>query len=94
MLKILYIYIVDKTADKWYVTQFATQLPKTITEDFINELTLIQPPFESSLQAILLLEKYREFYLNDHPSNQKNGNSLQHQLQLRQSHGEILKFQQ
>jgi len=42
-----YIDIIDKTADKWYVTQFATQLPKTITEDFINELTLIQPPFES-----------------------------------------------
>jgi len=42
-----YLDIIDKTADKWYVTQFATQLPKTITEDFINELTLIQPPFES-----------------------------------------------
>jgi hypothetical protein len=42
-----YIDIIDKTEDKWYVTQFATQIPKTITEDFVNELTLIQPPFES-----------------------------------------------
>jgi len=42
-----YIDIIDKTAEKWYLTQFATQLPKVITEEFINELTLIQPPFES-----------------------------------------------
>ena len=42
-----YIDIIDRTSDKWYVTQFATQLPKEITEDFITELTLIQPPFES-----------------------------------------------
>ena len=42
-----YIDIIDKTEDKWYVTQFATQLPDVLTEKFINELTLIQPPFES-----------------------------------------------
>ena len=42
-----YIDIVDKTKDKWYVTQFATQLPDEITEEFIKDLTLIQPPFES-----------------------------------------------
>ena len=42
-----YIDIIDKTKDKWYLTQFATQLPDEITEKFINELTLIQPPFES-----------------------------------------------
>jgi DNA-directed RNA polymerase subunit beta len=42
-----YIDIIDKTKDKWYVTQFATQLPDEITPDFINDLTLIQPPFES-----------------------------------------------
>jgi DNA-directed RNA polymerase subunit beta len=42
-----YIDIVDKTKDKWYLTQFATQLPKEVTEEFINELTVIQPPFES-----------------------------------------------
>ena len=42
-----YIDIIDKTHEKWYVTQFATQLPDVITEEFINDLTLIQPPFES-----------------------------------------------
>lgn len=42
-----YIDIIDKTKDKWYLTQFSTQLPRVITEDFINSLTLIQPPFES-----------------------------------------------
>lgn len=42
-----YIDIIDKTKDKWYLTQFATQLPDEVTEDFINDLTVIQPPFES-----------------------------------------------
>ena len=42
-----YIDIIDKSQDKWYLTQFATQLPEAIDENFINNLTLIQPPFES-----------------------------------------------
>ena len=42
-----YIDIVDKTNEKWFYTQFKQQLPEKITEDFINELSLIQPPFES-----------------------------------------------
>ena len=42
-----FIEIVDKTKGSWYLTQFKAQLPKKINSDFINNLTLIQPPFES-----------------------------------------------
>lgn len=42
-----YIDIVDNTQDKWYYEQFKAQLPDVITEEFINDLVLIQPPFES-----------------------------------------------
>jgi len=42
-----YIKIIDKTTDQWYYTQFVEQLPKEIDLDFIKELTIIQPPFES-----------------------------------------------
>ena len=42
-----YIKIIDKTIEHWYYTQFEEQLPKEITEDFINDLSVIQPPFES-----------------------------------------------
>lgn len=42
-----YIQIIDQTKDKWYSTQFKDQLPKEITNEFIETLTLIQAPFES-----------------------------------------------
>jgi DNA-directed RNA polymerase subunit beta len=42
-----YIKIIDKTIGSWYYNQFEEQLPKEITEDFINDLSIIQPPFES-----------------------------------------------
>jgi hypothetical protein len=42
-----FIKIVDKTEGQWYFNQFKAQLPKVIDEEFINNLTLIQPPFES-----------------------------------------------
>ena len=42
-----YIDIIDKTKDKWYLSQFATNLPKIISEDFIKNLSIIQAPFES-----------------------------------------------
>jgi DNA-directed RNA polymerase beta subunit len=42
-----FIDIIDKTKDKWYSTQFINDIPKTINAEFINNLTLIQPPFES-----------------------------------------------
>lgn len=42
-----YIKIIDKTIGNWYYQQFEEQLPKEITEEFINDLSVIQPPFES-----------------------------------------------
>jgi len=42
-----YIKIIDKTDKKWYSKQFINQIPKTLNEDFINDLCLIQPPFSS-----------------------------------------------
>jgi len=42
-----YIKIIDKTKDQWYSTQFLEQLPETVNKDFIDNLTLIQAPFES-----------------------------------------------
>ena len=42
-----YIKIIDKTIGNWYYQQFEEQLPKEITEEFINDLSIIQPPFES-----------------------------------------------
>jgi hypothetical protein len=44
----MYIEILDKTKTGWYYKQFTDQIPKKIDEQFIDELTLIQPPFESS----------------------------------------------
>jgi DNA-directed RNA polymerase subunit beta len=41
-----YIEIVDNTKTKWYLTQFKEQLTD-IDEKFIDELTIVQPPFES-----------------------------------------------
>jgi hypothetical protein len=43
-----YIKIVDKTIGGWYLSQFQEQMPDIITKDFITNLSLIQPPFESS----------------------------------------------
>ena len=42
-----FIKIIDCTNDKWYSEQFSEQLPKTITEEFIQNFTVIQPPFQS-----------------------------------------------
>ncbi len=42
-----YIKIIDNTESGWYLKQFEEQCPEVIDEDFINNLTLIQPPFES-----------------------------------------------
>jgi DNA-directed RNA polymerase beta subunit len=41
-----FIKIIDKT-EGWYYKQFEEQLPEVIDQDFINKLTIIQPPFES-----------------------------------------------
>jgi len=42
-----FIQIIDKTETGWYYSQFKDQLPKRISEEFIESLCLIQPPFET-----------------------------------------------
>lgn len=42
-----YVKIIDNTDGEWYYTQFERELPKVIDHKFIEELSLIQPPFES-----------------------------------------------
>jgi len=42
-----YVKTVDNTEGNWYYKQFEEQLPKIIDKDFIDKLSLIQPPFES-----------------------------------------------
>lgn len=42
-----FIKIVDKTEGNWYFNQFKDLLPSKITEEFIDDLIIIQPPFES-----------------------------------------------
>jgi DNA-directed RNA polymerase subunit beta len=41
-----FIDIIDCTKNNWYSTQFIEQIPETITEEFIDNLRIIQPPFE------------------------------------------------
>lgn len=43
-----FIKIIDKTNGGWYQTQFEEKMPEIIDENFINNLSIIQPPFESS----------------------------------------------
>jgi len=42
-----FIYIIDKTKDGWYSKQFILDMPEIITPEYIENLTMIQPPFES-----------------------------------------------
>ncbi len=42
-----FIKIVDNTKDNWYYKQFEEQLPDIIDYEFVKDLYLIQPPFES-----------------------------------------------
>ena len=69
-----YIKIIDNTKDKWYTAQFKEQL-KTIkiSRDFINQLSIIEPPFEStSYDQVLKAMKYTntpaEYKVFDHGS--------------------------
>ena len=49
----------DKTKNNWYFTKFEEQMPDIITKEFINNLTLIQPPFESiSIDDALEIKRY------------------------------------
>ena len=42
-----YIKIIDCTEDGWYLEQFEADLPDVIDEMWIDELSILQPPFES-----------------------------------------------
>jgi DNA-directed RNA polymerase subunit beta len=42
-----FIKIIDKTNGGWYYDQLEKAIPKTITKEFIDDFTIIQPPFES-----------------------------------------------
>ena len=42
-----FIRIIDKTKDNWYYNQFVESMPKRITIEYVNQLTIIQAPFES-----------------------------------------------
>jgi len=42
-----YINVVDNTRDGWYTQQASENLPEKIDKEFINNMTLIQAPFES-----------------------------------------------
>ncbi len=42
-----FIKIVDCTEGGWYYKQFSAQLPKTITKEFAENLTVMQAPFQS-----------------------------------------------
>ena len=55
-----YIKIIDNTKDKWYTQQFKEQLKSIkMSSDFIKQLTIIEPPFESSsYDQVLKAMKY------------------------------------
>jgi len=50
---VTFITIIDNTKTKWYTTQFIEQLPLIITKEFIDEFTIIAPPFESSTKEMV-----------------------------------------
>jgi DNA-directed RNA polymerase beta subunit len=56
-----YINIVDRTHGQWYTIQFKEKMPKNITKDFIEKMTILQPPFEScTLEDIRKALEYTE----------------------------------
>ena len=42
-----YIKIIDNTENNWYSKQAEEKLPEVIDSDFVEKLSIIQPPFES-----------------------------------------------
>ncbi len=54
-----FIKIIDNTENNWYSEQFINQLPNILDEKFINNFSIIQPPFESSsLEMIKRVKNY------------------------------------
>jgi len=48
-----FIYMVDQTPEKYIISYFKQNLPNIITEQFVNDLYLIQPQFDSIKKADL-----------------------------------------
>ncbi len=48
-----YIKIIDNTENNWYYKQFEKNI-KTINKKFIEDLTILAPPFESSTRKMIL----------------------------------------
>ena len=49
-----FIFLIDNTKDNWYFSQFKSQLDnEEIDEKFIQDLVLIQPPFESASKEMI-----------------------------------------
>jgi len=73
---IKFIRLVDKTKDNWYTEQFIEQLPDEIDEEFINDFSVIQPPFESihvsDLDEIMEYTKTQFKYNIHDPLSQKD----------------------
>ena len=42
-----FIQIIDRTEGSWYYDQFSSQMPKEIGQKFLDELSIIQAPFQS-----------------------------------------------
>lgn len=42
-----YIKLIDKTNGQWYSNQFSEKMPRSITKEFIDKMSMLQPPFES-----------------------------------------------
>ena len=69
-----YIKLIDNTKNNWYYKQFKAQLKnEKINEDFLNNITLLAPPFESSdydmvLKAMKYTNTKHEYKLFDYAS--------------------------
>jgi len=54
-----FIRLIDKTEGNWYFDQFSEQMPEEITEDFIKDLKIYQPPFDSiSVEDAINLKRF------------------------------------
>ncbi|OQB41679.1 MAG: DNA-directed RNA polymerase subunit beta [candidate division CPR1 bacterium ADurb.Bin160] len=52
-----FISIIDNTENGWFSNQFFDQIPEIIDENFVNEIKIIQPPFESTNYEKLMKAK-------------------------------------
>lgn len=50
----MYVKLFDNTKTGWLFKQYEDQMPEKITEDYINNFYIIQPPFESVNRKMML----------------------------------------